>query len=229
MKYKLGSEWFPSKKAVTERGSGILKSGAVSERDHDFLMALFQNHSEWSEKEGNGVASIRVGNDSTINPGGWKLNKCFWLTRRDGTEIWISLHHCIRELGGRGKGAMLATYKTAARSAISEQVLEFKSSVFGAAEVIVCPDTGQQSDWDSAVVDHVYPDTFDRLLCEFTKRAGVRDLHDIEISDYKFGNVEFEQRWREYHDRKAKLEVVSRKANWRRGRASVSWSFLNVG
>ena len=229
MKYKLGNERFPSKKAVTERGSGILKSGVVSERDHSFLMALFQNHAEWSEKEGNGVASIRVGNDSTINPGGWMLNKCFWLMRRDGSEVSISFRHCIRELGGRGGGAMLATYKTAARSAISAQVLEFKSSVFGDNETVFCPDTGQQLDWDSAVVDHVYPDTFDSLLCEFTKRAGVRNLHEVEISDYIFGNVVFEQRWQEYHDRNAKLEVVSRKANGRRGRASVNWSFLNVG
>ena len=125
-KYELGVEHFSTKRAIEEKVRGILNSGVVSDRDCVFLMDLFQNHDEWKDKVGVGVAEIRVGDAESVNPGGWGPSSCFWLVRVDGSRVQISYRHCLGNLGRRGWGNILSTYRTAARSAIDQQVKEFK-------------------------------------------------------------------------------------------------------
>ena len=225
-KYELGVEHFSTKRAIEEKVRGILNSGVVSDRDCVFLMDLFQNHDEWRDKVGVGVAEIRVGDAESVNPGGWGPSSCFWLVRVDGSRVQISYRHCLGNLGRRGWGNILSTYRTAARSAIDQQVKEFKRSSFGEGGVVVCPDTKQKVDWSDSEVDHVYPMTFDQLLFDFTRKMEVKSLRDIEIVNYKFKDSGLERHWQEYHARNADLEVVSKVTNRSRRSVTVDWSSL---
>lgn len=62
----------------------------VSQEDAADLIALMDRHDEKVEKIGSGVAYFSV-NQAPDYPD----QRCFWITRADGSHIDISYHHCL--------------------------------------------------------------------------------------------------------------------------------------
>lgn len=74
--------------------SEMLQSYAVGDRVNDedalHLTALLRRHDEEAEKVGAGIDHISVG------PAPDYINqRCFWITRTDGSRIDFSYQHCL--------------------------------------------------------------------------------------------------------------------------------------
>lgn len=67
------------------------KSGDIISQEHyDFMMSIFEGHSQWEEKKGLGVSSISV-QSTEYN------SVCFCLNRIDRTSVDISFIHSIKK------------------------------------------------------------------------------------------------------------------------------------
>ena len=62
----------------------------VSQEDAADLIALMDRHNEKREKIGSGVSYFSV--DRAPD---YPDQRCFWITRSDGSQIDISFHHCL--------------------------------------------------------------------------------------------------------------------------------------
>ncbi|QHL91628.1 DUF3223 domain-containing protein [Sphingomonas changnyeongensis] len=81
---------------ATAHFSGMLNryplDNRVSDTDALDLMALLDRHDERVEKVGCGIAYFSV-NAAPDYPG----QRCFWITRTDGTHIDWSYQHCLEK------------------------------------------------------------------------------------------------------------------------------------
>ena len=84
-----------------------------NENDINFLLSIFEGHSEWDSKQGTGIESISVIKNM--------FNKCFQLNRIDGTSTDISFTHSI---SNRSK---VSDIKKACRSAIRSEIVKFRN------------------------------------------------------------------------------------------------------
>ncbi|WP_010183323.1 DCL family protein [Sphingomonas sp. PAMC 26605] len=77
--------------------SGLLQryklGDRVSDEDEMHLHALLKRHDEADKKRGTGVAYFSV--DSAPEP--YSGQRCFWITREDGSRIDISYQHCLEK------------------------------------------------------------------------------------------------------------------------------------
>ena len=123
--------------------------------EHDFLMTIFENHSEWSEKKGVGVDFISIINTE------WK-NKCFQLHRIDGTTTDISFRSCIENK------KPTRIFSEACRNAVRWEIDKFRKEnvIFG---VTTCEITGQILTKENCHIDH-YNHSFSNLVKSFYKR-----------------------------------------------------------
>lgn len=64
----------------------------VSDTDASDLAALIVRHDDHAEKVGSGIAHFSV-NAAPDYPG----QRCFWITRTDGTRIDVSYQHCLEK------------------------------------------------------------------------------------------------------------------------------------
>lgn len=64
----------------------------ISDADAADLTALMARHDERVEKAGSGIAYFSV-NQAPDYP----TQRCFWITRTDGTHIDISYQHCLEK------------------------------------------------------------------------------------------------------------------------------------
>lgn len=62
----------------------------VSQEDAADLIALMDRHNEKGEKIGSGISYFSVSQAPD-----YPDQRCFWITRSDGTQIDISYHHCL--------------------------------------------------------------------------------------------------------------------------------------
>jgi hypothetical protein len=62
----------------------------TKEEDIEYLLSIFENHTEWELKKGVGIQSISIMKNV--------YNKCFQLNRIDGSSTDISFMHCISSL-----------------------------------------------------------------------------------------------------------------------------------
>lgn len=81
---------------ATAHFSGILNGYSIGERVSDAdaldLAALLERHDERTEKVGCGISHFSV-NAAPDYPG----QRCFWITRTDGTHIDWSYQHCLEK------------------------------------------------------------------------------------------------------------------------------------
>jgi hypothetical protein len=62
----------------------------VNDEHASHLTALLRRHDEEAEKVGTGIAHI------SVNPAPDYINqRCFWITRSDGSRIDFSYQHCL--------------------------------------------------------------------------------------------------------------------------------------
>lgn len=142
-----------NKKQKTEKCREILYRYSVNENisndeDIQFLLSIFENHSEWDLKKGKGIKSISVIKN--------QFNRCFQLNRIDGTFTDISFIHSITN------HSKIAIIKKACRTAIRKNIVEFRNDnvLYG---ISVCPITYEVLTKENTHIDH-YDLTFDSMF-----------------------------------------------------------------
>jgi hypothetical protein len=197
-----------NKKQKTEKCREILYKYNVNEKvalkaDHEFLMEIFMNHSEWEKKLGYGIEFISIAKN--------KFNRCFQLNRVDGTTTDISFTHCIKE---RTK---LDEVKMACRSAIRNEIEKYRNGnvVYG---VTKCICTGEVLTKENTHIDH-YDMTFIQMFNLWVSNydvfylwAMVNETNDNEVETY-FVCDNVKKDFVDFHNKHCKLRAVSKKAN----------------
>lgn len=175
----------------------------IDEYDKDFMITIFEYHSEWDLKKGAGVLSISIMKNT--------FNRCFKINRIDGTSTDISFTHCIN------KPSQISYVKKACRTAIRNEIVLYrnKNVVFGVSK---CPFTNEVLEKDNTHIDH-YDLTFDQMFNFWIINKDIGKLY-LKINDTKDNCVDtyFTDRYLvndfiTFHNSKCKLRAVSKKAN----------------
>lgn len=205
----VNGQTFITKHALAAHTQAILQSyrpgEVLSVEDTAFVADLLLRHPRADEKIGDGIARIRVARIKFNATG-------FVLDRIDGTTIDFSYRQCIRPLTHASRA------RQAFRRAVEDQVLAVKAAAIPAhGATIVCPVTGEVVGWEQAHVDHAPPATFAALLARY---LGERDatLDDVPLVPSPDGigwllAEDCAADWAQWHQRHARLRVVSRHAN----------------
>lgn len=197
-----------NKKQKTERCRGILYSYNLNEEinrlnDYDFLISIFENHSEWDLKKGVGIKSISVVKN--------KFNKCFQINRVDGTFTDISFVHSISQTSDISK------IKKACRGAVRGEVLKYRNEnvFFG---VTKCPINGEFLTKENTHIDH-YDITFNDMFELWFKNQNLKNLVS-KLNDTKdncvdtfFTDDSIINDFIIFHNENCKLRAVSSIAN----------------
>jgi hypothetical protein len=197
-----------TKKQKTERCREILHAHKPGEAvtnadDIDFLLSVFEGHSEWDTKQGAGVRSISVMRN--------QYNKCFQINRVDGSSTDISFVHSITNR------TPLADIRKACRDAIRPDVVQYRKEnvVYG---VTTCPITGETLTEANTHIDH-YDLPFDAMFRLWAERYDVAYLHARvnESADNsvvtRFTDPELVNDFRQFHAQHSRLRAVSQSAN----------------
>ena len=197
-----------NKKQKTEKCREILYKYLVGsivadEEEVQFLLSIFENHSEWDAKRGVGIKSISIAKNM--------YNKCFQLNRVDGSFTDISFTHSITN---RSK---LIDVKKACRTAIRELVVKFRDDnvVYG---VSVCPITNEVLTKENTHIDH-YDLTFDAMFNlwvvthDFDYLVSKLNLTEDNSVVTCFTDADLVEDFVNFHNSKSKLRAVSIKAN----------------
>ena len=197
-----------NKKQKIEKCRKILYSYHINEtidneEDLEYLLSIFENHSEWELKKGVGIQSISIMKNI--------YNTCFQLNRIDGSSTDISFMHSISTLTQND------IVKKACRSAISHIILNFiKEHVeYG---VSVCPITNEILTRENINIDH-YDMDFNSMFRLWVAQYDIKYLHsqineteDNIVITY-FVNESIKDNFIDFHNKHCKLRAVTQKAN----------------
>lgn len=171
--------------------------------DFEFLISVFEGHTEWEQKKGCGIENISV----MVTP---YKTRAFQIIRTDGTKTDISFMHSIKN---RSK---LVDIKMACRAAIRSEIVKFKTFVnYG---IDVCPFTGEVLTKVNTHIDH-YDLTFNEIVDFWLLLNDINELHkqicatvDNEFITY-FTNPIISEDFRIFHNRNTHLRAISKTAN----------------
>jgi hypothetical protein len=207
-------EFFPTKISLENRIREIrdryLEGQQLIPEDYFFMIEVLEGHPEYSAKKGPGIVSMSV----RTNPL-YTNTRCFWLTRLDETETDFSFKECLTPTSHKKK------FLRALRAAIEPQIINFKKSYFdNLSTTAYCPFTQEKLDFVGSHVDHVAPNTFEKIAGDFAAAYHI-DIDQVEIAgdieDNTYQNTLIDQvlleKWVAYHNGNAVLQVVSRRAN----------------
>lgn len=213
-KYDVCGMKFGSKKELVEYVRSNILYGQyaygedLAEEHFKFMLSLLCLHPCGDQKIGVGVKKIWIQPTSLIGS-----NCCFWLERLDGTRTDFSFLKCTSPLSQSLK------FRRACRFAVRHFIIDFKDKYFDGCVEPKCPVLGTIMTYDNCHVDHTPPYTFERIVCEFI------DLREIKVEDvylfgdqdecvgYEFFDKYLEEDWIKFHNEKARLRVISEKAN----------------
>ena len=162
--------------------------------DHPFLFELIKRHPEPNEKYLNDISFFRAYPNPVT---GDTSSPHVVLVRRNGSETPFSWNACVT--GRRHGGPQLLN---AMRSAISEDIVEFKFS-----QPQACMSCGSSGELD---VDHVvsFAELAEKFLSEktnhpteFSKNYQSRDI-------FCKNDIEFESEWVEFHLKNSTLQLL---------------------
>jgi hypothetical protein len=174
------------------------------ENEESFLLDLFQQHPEWSLKQGVGVDSICIGNSDF-------RTRCFVLLRVDGTRTDISFQKCL------SKPSKEQELRQACRMAIRPRIHVFRHAhvVYG---VTRCPITGDTLTESNTHIDH-YDLTFDAMFRLWMQSQDIeqayKKLSASADNEYgrRFADPQFAEDFARFHDIHCRLRAVTKEAN----------------
>lgn len=218
----VGDRYFPSKTAAKEAMRDLMRryrfGDRLDEEDKLFCLALFEHHSEHSQKVGRGIEHIEVRPDD-------QGNKYLHLLRVDGTDEDISWCHCISP-----KKEATVIYE-ALRSTVKDQIQEFKDKQV--KKGAVCPFRRMPLTLANSHVDHFNP-TFEALVAEFFRRhdhaLSYSDLAEQEGNDFRgiLKDQALLEAWRSFHLENANLRLISAAANLSEARKQLTNKNMQV-
>ena len=173
-----------------------------------FLRDLILLHPESEAKVGVGISHFTIERDQE-----WGTTRHFVIIRGDGSSTDFSFHTCID-----GTNSRQDRY-SAMRNAVANQVLDFKASEFSGDLLPTCFYLNCTLTESEAHVDHEAPLTFHVLANAWLNASGL-DLDGLELVDNadnqwirKLRHQDQIKSWQEFHLRRAKLRIISKRAN----------------
>jgi hypothetical protein len=228
--YPIGGKEFSTKEKIEDRCREIIKNVPngeyVAEEDIPFLMDLFRYHDEWEQKSSKGIKNI------IVEPSGEFLTRAFVLILSDGSKMDISFKSIVRLLRGDRTRELLPRalidYKNAARSTITDQIRSFRDQQL--ALNIICPISGEPIIRSNCEVDHEPPDTFDKLLFDFTVSENIEPLK-IKVGSKEgtipyFEDEKISRNWIDYHSANARLRLLSTIGHAQISSPRIDWNTL---
>jgi 5-methylcytosine-specific restriction endonuclease McrA len=103
---------------------------------------------------------------------------------------------------------MKARLTQAMRASVAEQIIDY------AVNAEKCCDSCATT--ESLTVDHVWP-PFSHLMSSYIDVNGVPKIEEDNGSGFKFSEYAEEKRWRDYHQSAAKLGILCRSCNSKKG------------
>jgi hypothetical protein len=183
--------------------------------DLAFVCGLIELHPDKETKIGTGINSIIIESDIEFNK-----TRHFSIIRADGTIVDFSFKKCLSP----NLNESIKLFRSCARRAIANQCLSFRDKFFlenqNSNGKVLCTLTGVLIDKNSSHVDHVPPDTFDKIILDFIA------MNNIDVSSTKFIEAEsgigrmfadnsMKESFSKYHKKVAKFRIVSPVANLR--------------
>jgi len=223
----IGNKEFKTKVQITKHCQQLISkypdNSDVGNDDLIFLCELFKFHDEWEQKSAGIIVAIRP--TTTTDYG----NRCFILHKKDSTKIDISVPHSIKCIPtARSKNRLpqrLLDFKSAARNAIKIQIFEFRDMTL--QNNPICELTDELLTRQNADVDHIAPNTFDRLLYNFCSVHKINpvdvDIESINGTIAKISNSDIENNWMKYHQLYAELRLISKTANLTQPKQRLDW------
>lgn len=216
--YIVNGEIFETRKDFQDRIKKILNAyeiwDTLDEIDFRFVLGVLEMHPKFSDKIGCGAKSIIIETDKKFNK-----TRHFTVIRLDGTSIDFSYIKCLDQKDDTA----LPLFRKAGRAAIAPQMLAFRIKEFQSYSdkdgLIMCPIKGIKVSSKEAHVDHEPPNTFDSIVMAFIKENNIdpseikyEDSNDNEF-EKRFVDKALENRFRKYHEEKAKLRITSASGN----------------
>ena len=210
--YSVGRRHFRTKNDVGDECRRILYGHLIGQPiegpDREFLADLLAHHRHAAAKIGCGLAAFEV-RENPEYPG----RTGFYLTRVDGSATDFSFLECITASPQAGN------VRAALRRVIVDQILIARNTTFSnPADRMTCPVTGAEFGIEDCHVDHEPPATFHALVTKFLAARGV-DIEAVALTygDQDIGDqvvdVDLIAAWRTFHGERAKLRVISSRAN----------------
>jgi hypothetical protein len=229
MGYFIGSYEFSTKKAAKEAAMERMMTipygfYSIDSDDGDFLLAVFENHSEYDEKAGCGVCGFHV--CPALNPALHESGKGkhIMFQRLDGTEDCFSYNHCLtfppkgkKECGDR-------ELRYAFRESIRPQIQAFKqrdNERDVPEQLLPCPECEcMYEDHNPFHVDHIEP--FSRLVDSFMEahqffppKSYVKTI--TRRWAFKQADKHIEDAFIEYHAKHAEYQFLCSMCNIKKG------------
>ncbi len=190
-----------------KRCQDILKKypigATIDSNDFDYMISIFEGHTEWQKKKGNGIKYIII---EYIYG-----NKYFKIQRHDGSATDISFRHSITNRTSIHK------IKMACRSAIKNIIINYRENnvMYGLTK---CAISGEILTKENIHVDH-YDLSFNDVVMGWLKfwdmkylESKLNDTEDNNIETY-FIDKKIISDFIEYHNKNTHLRAVTQKVN----------------
>jgi hypothetical protein len=219
---KIGDITYTSKKAALEFYRKILNkyevNNSISDLDFSYLIDLF-NYSPFNIKDPlekdiknseDGDNVIFEIDDIVVNYHPiYKKTKCFYFIVDE--ENWLFSY--ISAINGSISEEQL--FCISCRNAVKEVLRNFKIEMFKKRPV-KCAITKKNVEWENCHVDHKSPMTFSVIVKTFLKSFNI-EISNIDFSYedsfWHFNNLDFKNKFIEYHNKVALLRIISSEEN----------------
>jgi hypothetical protein len=210
-KYVINKIGFNTKNDVVKFIQSILykynEGEFLDKIDFNFVYDLLsEGHHNPDRKIGSGVAGIFVGTNNYNRRG-------FFIKRLDGSITDFSYRKCIYKKGP------LHDIKSACRTAIREDIIRFRENFFkenaDADGFIICPFTHQKVSIDNCHIDHIPPNTFNKIFSDWIRTKNI-DPKKVKLLGYgdgdmtkKFIDEKLKNSFIKFHRERMNLRVTS--------------------
>ncbi len=138
--------------------------------------------------------------------------RCFEFTTSDGRVERLSLRSCFSKAKGSSE------VRKAFRFEVFSDCVGYREWYFGGRDMAPCELTGELVAVGECEVDHIPPDTFQKILERYIRDKGL-ELRKVGLRDASDGlgkllsDRALARDWRAYHLSRARLRVVGRQAH----------------
>ena len=174
----------------------LLGQPITDPEEKDLLVHLLRMHPNAPVKEGCGISHFSVREASEDYT---RKTKCFWITRKDGSEVDFSFRKCLDNKDGQLPAKF---YCEALRNEVADQITSFKRD-----SVKICAISGEKGvPGDPLEVDH-HPISFQKLVDGWLAQEGIT-IFGVQMESNKMTDEDQRDSWTSYHFKHAGLRLI---------------------
>jgi hypothetical protein len=218
--YIIGRITFPRKKDAVARIREILHNTPLHQQlvgeDARLILGVLARHPRCNQKLARGIVGLTVANNESDTG---LSSRGFQIIRPNGSLDTFSYIRALAE-----KDLVGASIDEACRYAVSESILDFKYKVFDSQDDVCCAETGKLVVFEDCDVHHAEPWPFKRIVNAYIEQYGEPAVWKRENGDFgsEFVSEADAVKFREFHDVRAILQIVSRDAHCRLRHAQLT-------